>query len=512
MAISADSVQYGPWFGGVRYNIAVEDAANDELSKMENCRVGPGGFVQKRLGTSSYKSAAAISGDPTVTAAGEFHLPGGATSVFVVAGNKFYEYDAGSSPVWVDRTASITITAGNDNTFEWARAHATLLLTNNTTDGVKKWAGTGNNIANITMPGSATTAAHVAYWDNRAWLGNTEDNDDRLWRSGNDNPDSWGAVDFHTFGSPITGLEPFQNSLSVHTEEGIWTLIPTGNAQVPYQQQQRVGSNPGLPLQGGSRSGRSILSLPNNSQLFVLDDGIYQWDGGDEINKISGPLDLGYWTYINKDRLPNSFAVYYALENEAWFFLPYGSSQTAMNHVMIYNTEMDIWSGPYTNFTRNCASIIDRRPHAGDFDGRLFDHAPADIYSDDGNAITPAYFVTGGKSPNDPSQRLKWLYAKTYYDAVGDFEVSIQQESSGVAGSTQTINMGGSGSTFPMELDEGQLGTLRMLGTDSDLTGYDPHSSLQYQNNVKDEFFRIRHAHLQFKTIGRKRKRKAGVD
>ena len=35
MAISADSVQYGPWFGGVRYNIAVEDAAKDELSMME---------------------------------------------------------------------------------------------------------------------------------------------------------------------------------------------------------------------------------------------------------------------------------------------------------------------------------------------------------------------------------------------------------------------------------------------------------------------------------------------
>jgi hypothetical protein len=510
MAITADSVQYGPWFGGVNYSVAVEDIENNELSSMENTRVGQGGFVAKRLGTASYSSEAAIAGSPTLTAAGEFHVPGGTTSVFIVAGEKFYEHSGGD---WVDRTAAITITAGDDNTFEWTRAHANLLLTNGTTDGVKQWTGTGNNITDITMPGSATTANHIAYWDDRAWIGGTEDNDDRLWRSGNDNPSSWGANDFHTFGSPITGIQPFQNSLSVHTEDGIWTLIPTGNAQIPYQQQQRVGSNPDLPLQGGTRSGRVLLSLPNNTQLFILDDGIYQWDGGDEVNKISGKLDLGYWDSLNKARIPNTFAVYYALENEAWFFLPHGTGQTNMNHVMIYNTELEAWSGPYTNFTRNCASIIARVPHAGDFDGRLFDHAPADTYTDDSAAITPSYFVTGAKAPKDPSVRLKWLYAKTYYDAVGDFDVSVEQESSGVSGSTQTINMAGGGAVLDsFELDVDTMGTLLMLGTDSDLTGYDPHSSLKFTNNTSAEYFRIRHAHLQYKTIGRKRKRQSGVD
>jgi hypothetical protein len=510
MAITADTVQYGPFFGGVRYDRAVEDIENEEISSMENTRVGAGGYVESRPGTVSYGSASAVTGNPTVTALGEFHVPGGTTSVFSVMGGKFYEYSSG----WVDRTAAITITAGDDNTFEWTRGHANLLLTNGTTDGVKKWTGTGTNITNITMPASATTGNHIAYWDDRAWIGGTEDNDDRLWRSGNDDPNTWGVTDFHTFGSPITGIQPFQNSLSVHTEDGIWTLIPTGNAQIPYQQEQRVGNNPDLPLQGGTRSGRVLLSLPNNTQLFILDDGIYQWDGGDEINKISGALDLGYWPKLDKSRFTQTFAVYYALENEAWFFLPYGAAgQTNMNHVMIYNTELDLWFGPYNNWERNCASIIARIPHAGDFDGRIFDHAPSNTLSDDGAAITPRYFVTGAKAPQGPSVRLKWLYAKTYFDSIGDFNVSVEQESSGVVGSTQTINMSGGGFVLDTSaLDVGKLDTIRMLGTDSDLTGYDPHSSLKFTNQLVNENFRLRHAHLQYKTIGRKRKRKAGVD
>jgi hypothetical protein len=509
MAIESDTVQLGPWIGGVRYDRAVEDIENDELSSMENTRIGAGGFVESRLGTVSYQSQAAIAGNPVLTACGEFHVPGGTTSVFIVAGNKFYEYSSG----WVDRTGAITITAANDNTIEWVRAHANLLWTNGTSDGVKKWTGTGTNISDIVMPGSATTANHISYWDNRAWIGGTEDNDDRLWRSGNDDPDTWGATDFHTFGSPITALEPFQNSLSVHTEEGIWALIPTGNAQIPYQQEQRVGNNPDLPLQGGSRSGRAVLSLPNNTQLFILDDGIYMWEGNDEVNKISSPLDLGYWDSLNKARFHQTFAVYYARLNEAWFFLPYGVNQTNMNHVMIYNTELEVWFGPSNNWTRNCASIIARVPHAGGFLGRLFDHAPANTFTDDGGAITPRYFITGAKAPSGPSVRLKWLYAKTYYDSLGDFDVSVEQESSGVSGSSQLINMGGGGAALgSFELDSDTMGTVRMLGTDSDLTGYDPHSSLKFLNQTAAQTFRIRHTHLQHKVIGRKRKRKSGVD
>lgn len=503
------AIDYGPFDGGVVYSRAVEDIELNELSSMENARLGMGGFVEKRRGFSKYQSLAALAGTPTITACGEFHEPGQAEIDFIVAGAAFYEY---SSSAWTDKTGGITITAGDDNVFEWARAHNKLILTNGV-DGVIKWTGAGDNIANITMPGSAVRASHCAYWDNRLWLGNTEDDDDRTWYSDNDDVDAWGANSSYDYGAPVTGLEPFQNSLSVHTEDGIWTLTPTGNAEHPYSKQQRVGSNPNLPVQGGAVSGRAILSLPDNRQIYIGRNGVYQWTGGDEIEKISGALDIGYWPELNASRLQYSFAIFFALHNEAWFFLPYGSSQTKMNHVMIYNTEMEVWFGPYTGFTRSCAAIIDDLPHAGGFGGLLYNHWTSDTYNDDGTAIS-SYFRTGAPPPEEEhTTRNRWLYARTYFDNTGDYDVTVEQESSGVAGSSQTINVSGGGAALDgFELDVSTLGTLRMLSQDSELTGYDPHTSLKYINNNSDEFYRVRHVHPHYKRLGKRRKRKAGVE
>jgi len=50
-----------------------------------------------------------------------------------------------------------------------------------------------------------------------------------------------------------------------------------------------------------------------------------------------------------------------------------------------------------------------------------------------------------------------------------------------------------------------------MVSADLDMSGYDPHSSLQFTNNNNNETFRIRHTHLQYLPIGRMRKSKAGV-
>ena len=497
-----ESTDYGPFDGGVNYAHAPEDIEANEISDMSNCRIGPGGFVEKRLGTAKYNSLSAPQ-SAAVTACGEFREPTQAEIDFAVVGNAFYEY---SSSVWTSRTGSVTITAGNDNTFEWTRAHAKLILTNGV-DGVKKWTGAGDNLANITMPGSASWAKHCAYWDNRLWLGNTSVNDDRVWYSGNDDVDTWGGNSNYDFGAPVTALEPFQNSLSVHTEDGIWVLTPTGNAEFPYQKMQRIGANPSAPQLGGAVSGRAVLSLPNNQQLFVLKSGIYEWTGGDDIEKISGPLDHGYWPHLRQSRLSECFAVYYAMENEAWFFLPYGTTQTNMNHIMIYNTEMELWYGPYQGWERNCAAIIDDKPHAGDMSGVLYDHAPANTYNDD-NAAIDSYFST-----DEPTSRNRWLYTRTYFDSTGSFDVGVEQESSGVPGVLQTINVSGGGAAMDgFELDLDTLGTVRMLSIDSDLTGYDPHSSIKFSNKNKDEFFRIRHTHPHYKRLGRKRKRKAGIE
>lgn len=522
MANDIETLSLGPWEKGVNYSKATEDCEEDELAEMKNTRIGPGGYVEKRLGTASYGDEDALGSSPTLTACGEFHKPGSVAIPFIVAGTAFYEYTASASkPRWTARTGDVTITADDDNTFEWCRAHTVLILTNGI-NPVKKWTGATANITDITHPSGVVRARHCAYWDNRLWLGHVDGNtsdpfdfDDRVWYSANDDPDTWASTSYYNLGSSITGIEPFQNSLSIHTEEGIWALIPTGNAEHPYQLQQRIGSNPNLPSQGGTVSGRSILSLPNNEQLFVLNSGIYRWEGGDDVEKISGNLDDGYWSNLNISRLHKSFAVYFAQNNEAWFFLPYGAAQTNMNNIMIYNTEMDLWFGPYDGFERDCAAIINNKPHAGDFDGILFDHQPADTYTDGGSAAISASFRTAAPAPGDePALRNRWLYARTYFDVTGDYNILVAQESSGIeGGASESLVPTGGGFTLNTDsLDNGTLSTIRMLSSDTDLTGYDPHSSLTFSNNNAGEFFKIRHTHLQYREIGRKRKRKVGAE
>lgn len=514
MAIKADSIQFGPFLSGVDYSQPVEDIPEDGISSMENVHIGPAGQAQKRSGYQSYESESAIGGAPTVTCCGEFRDPSdSSTTVFIAAGAVFYEYSSG----WVDRTGGMTITAGDDNTFEWVRAFDIIVLTNGT-DAPLKWTGAGDNLALLDVDSQFTTAQHVAFWDNRCWMGNTSAAVDRLSYSDIGDNKTWGATNFYNFGSPIIGMMPMQNKLVVHTEDGIWTLIGTANAQIPYQQQQVTGVDPNVPLMGVARSGRSIVTIPGNKQMMVADDGIYTWNGGEEVEKASYQLDEGYWDQMDRDRLPNTFAVYYSKRNEVWFWVPYitsGTTQTNMNHIIIYNTRHDMWFGPYTStataFERNCAAIIGREPHAGDFSGYLWDHITA-TYNDNGSAIQ-AYFVTSALAPAGSETDCRWLWAKTYYDTLGAYNVTVRQESQGVgvnSGILSTIGQGGTLDSF--ELDVDTLGTVRMISADLDLRGYDPHSSLQFTNNNTDERFRIRRTHLQYKVIGKKRKRRAGVE
>jgi hypothetical protein len=85
--------------------------------------------------------------------------------------------------------------------------------------------------------------------------------------------------------------------------------------------------------------------------------------------------------------------------------------------------------------------------------------------------------------------------------------------SSGIVGQTQTVTQQGAGFNLNTdELDTGKLGSVRVLSRDSELSGYDPHSSITVSQNVSAEWFRIRRIVQVYKDLGIKRKRKAGVE
>ncbi len=516
-----DTLKLGPWNMGVRYDLPSEDIAPNGLRQMENVRLTAAAACEKVLGTASYNSAAAIAATPTLTACGEYRIPGGAAVTFVIAGTKLYLYSAG----WVDKSGAVTITAGDDNTFEWVRAYNYMVATNGVDTDAIKWDGSGNASA-LDDSGRFTKGKHIGFWDNRLWIGNVNGANDRVYYSDTGDIETWVATNFLNLGSPITGMAPIGTRFAIHTEDAIHTVSPTGNATYPYELNQRTSTDQNNPQRGGTISGRTLVSVPGIGQLFVLGDGIYLWDGGDQITKVSTALDLGYWDQINEARLSQSFAIYYSGKQEVWFWLPYGTSQTNMNHIMVMSTRHKYvdpdtgearfaWYGPYTGttttFDRNCAAIIGGKPHAGTFGGKLLTHAPTNVFNHETAAYT-AYFETGAPPPYGGDVSLVWLYARCYYDALGAYTLAVRQESQGVGSTAGTLNTTGGGAPLDsFVLNTDSLGTVRMVSKDVELRGYDPHSSLKFTNSAANEPFRVRRTHLQYGVIGRQRKKTAGI-
>ena len=501
MAYQGGSVKLGPWTGGVVYNRPAEDVGADECTSMNNCRINAAGAVEKRKGFVSYEGVAAISGAPTVTGVHDYAYNSTSNYTVITAGATIQYYNSG----WQDITDTVTISTDDDDNFEFVttgekESDKNRMVAVNGVNPPIEWAGSGN-AAVLDLDSRFTFASHVAWWDNRLWLGNTDANPNRLWRSDILDIETWGATSFYNVGDDITALVPMQNALAIHTRDGIHTLTPTGNTTIPFQLQQRT--------QAGTIASRACLTLPNERQLFVRPDGIYMWSGGDEIRKISYALDDGFWPSLNSARLAHIHAVYYPSVNEVWFFIPYGSS-TNMNYAIIYNERFEIWMGPYSGFERGCSALVGDTPHAGGFDGILYDMVSTND-NDAGSAIA-ANFITGAPAPEGGDVRLRWLYSRTYFDESGDYDVTVTQESGGLTSVTGLLNLVGSGFVLDTDkVDVGKLGSLRMVSADLDMSGYDPQSSLQFTNNNNNETFRVRHTHLQYLPIGRMRKSKAGV-
>jgi hypothetical protein len=89
---------------------------------------------------------------------------------------------------------------------------------------------------------------------------------------------------------------------------------------------------------------------------------------------------------------------------------------------------------------RDASALVDDQPHAGGFDGYVYTH---DKNDNDDTAAISARFKTGAPPPMGADVRLRWLYARHYYDAQdSEYDVQVLQESSKITGTTEAILMG----------------------------------------------------------------------
>ena len=494
------SIQLGPWHGGLRKDLPVEEVGVQELFRSTNIRVGSAGEIEPRRGTDEYQDAAAISGTPTETMLAEFDVTATTTVVVKVAGTAIYKYASG----WSAITGSVTVTAGDDNTFEWANANGVLVATNGVDTNAWKWTGT-SNATDLDDDSRFSKGKHIAWWDNRLWIGNVDGATGQLWRSDTADIETWGATSYYNFGGIVLGIVPAQNVLIVHTSIGMFSLAPTGSATEPY--------HPDKLTDDAGVDGRSCVTIPGDLQLMIQAEGIYEWSGGSQLRKISDALDKGYWPYLNSSRFIQSFALRVPLLGEVWFFLPYGTSQTNMNHIMVYNyrqrtivhgQDVGIWYGPYTGWERNTAALIDGKVHAGDFDGKTWDHDDETI-ADNLTTVFNPRAETGAPAPLGDDVQVAFVNVRHYYDAqTSDASISVEQKSEGAVGELQILSLKSDGFTLDEDLlDSGvQLASEGLLSQDTPLLGFAPQTSIQLTQSTASTTFAHRKMILHYENLG----------
>ena len=247
-------------------------------------------------------------------------------------------------------------------------------------------------------------------------------------------------------------------------------------------------------------------------------DGIYAFNGIDSV-KISQRLDgARYWDDINKDRLFQSFAELYQGNNEVWFYLPHGSGQVEMNHIVVYDYIRNIFYPPWLcglNETFNCAGVIDNVINSGDEgDGFLYTHETG---LNDTDGSTPkainSWFSTSSVPPEGPDIMLRWLFGRHGFDIKGDMDVTVAFSAAGIPGDSDTFNQGGGFvaiGAFKIGTDSIAPDALVAI-EDTDLNGYDPSLQFTYSNNNLDEEFSVRRTTARYRPLGAVRKPKAGV-
>lgn len=499
--------QYGPWPRGVNYSRPADELGFDELYAMENTRLGNVGQADKRLGSAPLNGTA-LNASATVTAAGKMRFSAASSQTFAVAGNKFYS-GIGGTPT--DRTGTATITAGDDNTWDFVNANGTLVGHNGVSgDTILKWTGAAVNVATLDVDVRFTWAKFVEFADRRVWWANLSSGVNRVWYSDTDDPETYGANNFFSFDEDITGIQRWLNTVVVHTRNTLTMIVPTGDASTPYRKNPILLEDDEM---GGTETGRAIVNVPGIGQVFIRRDGIWAITSAQEVVKISDKLDgARYWDVLNEDRLAYAFAQKYPAKFQVHFWLPSGPSQTKMNHLMILDYRLSkimgeyVWYGPDVDMTRDCGALIDGLPHYGGFDGFLYKHETGNV--DDigaSNTAIDAFFETGQPPPYGGAIDCRWQRARTFFEVKGTWPIEQQEQSPDIPSRTVNIEMGGSfdaiGTTFTIGVSA-IAGDSEISYADNDLSGSSPFKKFRFRNANLNEPFSIRKILPIFEPLG----------
>lgn len=437
----AQKFEYFNNTGGLNDKLSPISIKDSEASALQNVNFTLGGAIMKRKG---YSSDNHVYLNGPVTGLYQYTQKDGTEYLVATAGQKIYKMDS-LDGAFDDITSTLTIATGSTALFDFTIANNNLVATNQTNQ-VIKWTGSGN--------GSDLTAAPQGQWvefhQNIVFMANTitdtagasDVQPSRLYFSNVLDETTWTSTDYIDVGaddgSEITGLAVLLDTLYIFKENAIFRL--SGTNRDDFVLSRMVNGV-------GCISGRSIQVI-NNRIIFQARDGIYVYDGGINVKKISARIED---TLDDLDATKNEFSVSANFKklNQYWLSAT-TSGVTAPDLILVYDYYHDAWT-KYTGIEANAmTTLVDTNDveqlYTGDATTEnVFKQNDGD--NDDGVAIDAFYTTKWFRFPeimeSDKVVRLLRVFAKA--DGNWDLTVdSFQDFASATDSDTITLTGGGS--------------------------------------------------------------------
>lgn len=403
-------VAYKQNSGGLNSTFGALNLQNNESSKLQNVDFDKSGSYIKRNGYTTLNSSAFNSGAAWTS----LHWFEGATDYLIgTCGNKLAKMDS-LDGTWDDITGSLSITAGQDNKFQWTTFLGTAIGTNGI-DAPIKWTGSGNGAA-ADVPTGLTKAKFVIIYNSYTIFANVTvsgtDHPTRLYWSTINSISAWSSTDFNDVarndGQDITGLAVLANKLIIFKDRSIHQAVFTGDSDIPFVFEK-------TPSTVGCVAGGSIQEA-ENGLIFMSQDGYYFFDGNNSY-KISDRITTTLDTF-SKNRYQYTSSAYQKTKNRYWSSQTL-SGDTAHNRVVIWDSFNNAFS-LYKGHAANCFAIVytsgEERIYFGDFSGYVYQ---ADTTSNDNplgvSTAIDFYYYTKWLDYDDVVSQKETSHVYTYY-------------------------------------------------------------------------------------------------
>lgn len=462
---------------------------DNEASDLQNIDFSVNGAFYKRNGYETVNSSAFNSG-ATCTSLYWYET---ASSNFLVGtfGDKIAKMDDFDG-TWDDITGGLTVTAGDNNLFQWVTFNGKVYGTNNV-DPPVKWDGTSNMTAWTVVTG-LTDALAIEQFENYMFMGNVLVSSNRratrLYWSSLDDAETWDAADFVEIGlddgQEITALKALGDRLVIFKERSIYIGLFTGDPEIPFVFKKTQSSV-------GAISRHSIQEI-NNGLVFLSYDGLYFFDGITS-TKISDRINTTLQGY-SKGRFQYAVSGYQREFNRYWIaFTSSGSSQH--DRVITWDTLNNAFS-VYVGHTPNAFETLEingeERIYFGDYAGFAYraDTGTSDNPEGTATAIS-AYFKTRWFDFGDQANQKAIPQIVIYYEysaSTLNFSYSYDLEEGDQ--NTQSFDLEALGAKWDAaNWDEATWGVSGGSFRRRDLDGRGRLIRFKFANETLDEVFQI---------------------